>query len=42
MNNKIDKETETNKIFYENYLNYTTYSTGIIITIVALMAIFIV
>ena len=38
MNNKIDKETEEHKIFYENFLKYTTYSTVIIIAIVALMA----
>ena len=42
MNNKIDKETEEHKIFYENFLKYTTYSTIIIIEIVALMAIFLV
>ena len=29
MNNKIDKETEEHKIFYENFLKYTTYSTVI-------------
>ena len=42
MNNKIDKETEEHKIFYENFLKYTTYSSIIIIAIVALMAIFLV
>ena len=42
MNNKIDKETEEHKIFYENFLKYTTYSTVIIIVIVGLMAIFLV
>ena len=42
MNNKIDKETEEHKIFYENFLKYTTNSTVIIIAIVALMAIFLV
>ena len=42
MNNKIDKETEEHKIFYENFLKYTTYSTLIIIAIVVLMAIFLV
>ena len=42
MNNKIDKETEEHKIFYENFLKYTIYSTIIIIVIVALMAIFLV
>ena len=31
MNNKIDKETEEHKIFYEKFLIYTTYSTVIII-----------
>ena len=42
MNNKMDKETEEHKIFYENFLKYTTYSSIIIIAIVALMAIFLV
>ena len=42
MDNKIDKETEEHKIFYENFLKYTTYSSIIIIAIVALMAIFLV
>ena len=42
MNNKIDKETEEHKIFYENFLKYTTYSTVIIIAVVGLMAIFLV
>ena len=42
MKNKIDKEIEEHKIFYENFLKYTTYSTVIIIAIVALMAIFLV
>ena len=42
MNNKVDKETEEHKIFYENFLKFTTYSTVIIIVIVALMAIFLV
>ena len=42
MNNKMDKETEEHKIFYENFLKYTTYSTVIIIVIVALMAIFLI
>ena len=42
MNNKIDKETKEHKIFYENFLKYTTYRTVIIIAIVALMAIFLV
>tara|TARA_B100001059_G_scaffold150550_1_gene150402 strand:- start:140 stop:268 length:129 start_codon:yes stop_codon:yes gene_type:complete len=42
MSNKIDKETEEHKIFYENFLKYTTYSSIIIIAIVALMAIFLV
>ena len=42
MSNKIDKETEKHKIFYENFLKYTTYSKVIIIAIVALMAIFLV
>ena len=42
MNNKIDKETKEHKIFYENFLKYTTYCTVIIIVIVALMVIFLV
>ncbi len=42
MSNKIDKETEEHKIFYENFLKYTTFSTVIIIAIIALMAIFLV
>ena len=42
MNNKIEKETQKHKIFYENFLKYTTYSTVIIIVIVGLMAIFLV
>ena len=42
MKDKIDKETEEHKIFYENFLKFTTYSTVIIIAIVALMAIFLV
>ena len=42
MKNKMEKETDEHKIFYENFLKYTTYSTIIIIAIVALMAIFLV
>ena len=42
VSNKIDKETEDHKLFYENFLKYTTYSTVIVIAIVALMAIFLV
>ena len=42
MKNKIDEETKEHKIFYENFLKYTTYSTIIVIVIVALMAIFLV
>ncbi len=42
MNNKMDKETQDHKIFYENFLKYTTYTTVIIIAIVALMAIFLI
>ena len=42
MANKIDKETQEHKMFYENFLKFTTYSTIIIIAIVALMAIFLV
>ena len=42
MNNKIDKETEEHKIFYENFLKSTTDNTVRIIALVALMAIFLV
>ncbi len=42
MTNKLDKETEEHKLFYENFLKFTTYSTICIIVIVALMAIFLV
>ena len=42
MNNKLDKETEDHKQFYESFLKYTTYSAIAIIIIVALMAIFLV
>ena len=42
MNNKIDKETDEHRVFYENFLKFTTYSTVIIIAIVALMAIFLI
>ena len=42
MANKIDKETKEHKMFYENFLKITTYSTIVIIAIVALMAIFLV
>ena len=42
MVNKLDKETEEHKLFYENFLKFTTYSTIVIIAIVALMAIFLV
>ena len=42
MNNKFDKETQEHKVFYENFLKYTTYSTIIVIGIIALMAIFLV
>ena len=27
MTNKIDKETEEHKLFYENFLKFTTYTT---------------
>ena len=42
MANKIDKENEEHKKFYENFLQYTTYSTIAVNVIVALMAIFLV
>ena len=42
MTNKIDKETREHKLFYDNFLKFTTYTTIIIIAIVALMAIFLV
>lgn len=42
MANKFDKETKEHKLFYENFLRFTTYSTIIIVGIVALMAIFLV
>ncbi len=42
MANKIDKETKEHKIFYENFLKFTTYTTIIIIAIIVLMAIFLV
>ena len=42
MTKKLDKETEEHKLFYENFLKITTYSTICIIVIVALMAIFLV
>ena len=42
MANKIDKQTKEHKLFYENFLKFTTYSTILIIAIVALMAVFLV
>jgi hypothetical protein len=42
MDNKNDKETLEHKVFYEEFLKYTTYTTLIIIIVVALMAIFLV
>ena len=42
MTNKVDKETQEHKQFYENILKFTTYSTIMVIAIVALMAIFLV
>ena len=42
MNNKLDKETEEHKQFYEGFLKYTTYSAIVIVIIVALMAVFLV
>ena len=42
MDNKADKETLKHKVFYEEFLKYTTYTGLIIIVIVALMAFFLV
>ena len=42
MRKKIDKETQEHKLFYDNFLKFTSYTTIIIIAIVALMAIFLV
>jgi hypothetical protein len=42
MDKKIDKETLEHKEFYEGFLKFTTYTGGIIILIVVLMAIFLV
>ena len=42
MEKKTDKETLEHKVFYEEFLKYTTYTTLIIIVIVALMAFFLV
>ena len=42
MEKKTDKETLEHKVFYEDFLKYTTYTAFIIIVIVALMAIFLV
>ncbi len=42
MANKTDKETQEHKQFYENFLKFTTYSTIIVVGIVALMGIFLV
>ena len=42
MTNKLDKETQEHKLFYENFLKFTTYSCICIIVIIALMAIFLV
>ena len=42
MNNKLDKETEEHKQFYDGFLKYTTYSAIVIVIIVALMAVFLV
>ena len=42
MDNKPDKETLEHKVFYEEFLKYTTYTAVIIIVIVALMAFFLV
>ena len=42
MNNTLNKETLEHKEFYEGFLKFTTYTAGIIILIVVLMAIFLV
>ena len=42
MNKKINDETIQHKEFYEGFLKFTTYTAGIIILIVVLMAIFLV
>ena len=42
MNNKLDKETEEHKQFYDGFIKYTTYSAIVIVIIVALMAVFLV
>ena len=42
MENKKDKNTIEHKEFYEEFIKLTTYTTFIIIVIVAMMAIFLV
>ena len=42
MENKNDKDALEHKVFYEEFIKLTTYTTIIIIFIVALMAIFLV
>ena len=42
MDKKIDKETLEHKDFYDRFLKFTTYTAGIIIFIVVLMAMFLV
>ena len=42
MDNKTDKDTIEHKAFYEQFIRLTTYSTFVIIVIVALMAIFLI
>jgi len=42
MENKNDKDEIEHKAFYEEFIKLTTYTTIIIIFIVALMAIFLV
>ena len=42
MSKKLDRQTQEQKEFYDNFLKYTTYSTVAVIIIVALMAIFLV
>ena len=42
MENKNDKDEIEHKAFYEEFIKLTTYTTIIVIVIVALMAIFLV
>ena len=42
MENKTDKDTNEHKAFYDEFIKLTSYTTIIIVVIVALMAIFLV